>query len=209
MFCRLVLILVPFLSRLRIARNGFGSHANITTYADTAALLGDGSTERSAFGKTGEFLRTEDLQDSRLDFQTVGDVVVAGRDGSAWIVHLVVVTSKFEFLVQAEAKTEVAFMANGQVWEDEVTGRVRAVQVYHASDRCTGKDGGLVRVGHATGLGHVTRGFQSSKKEVVGVHHECDVLDGVFSGDIGLDLQNLELNYWWRVDRSAIGGCLR
>jgi hypothetical protein len=137
------------------------------------------------------------------------DVVVAGRDSPAWVVYLVVVLDTFELLVQAEAETEVAFMANGQVWEDEVAGRVRAVQVYHASDRCTGKDGGLVRVRHATRLGHVTRRFQGCEEKVVGVHHEGDVLDGVFSGDIGLDLQNSELDYGWRVDGSAIGGCLR
>jgi hypothetical protein len=120
-----------------------------------------------------------------------------------------VVADKFEFLVQAEAKTEVAFMANGQVGEDEVAGRVRAVQVYHASDRCTGKDGGLVRVRHATRLGHMTRGFESSEEEVVGVHHEGDVLDGVITIGTGLDFQNPELNYRWRVDGSAIRGGLR
>jgi hypothetical protein len=172
-------------------------------------LLGDSATERCAFSKTRELLRAEDLQDSRLDLQAMCDVVVAGRDSPAWVVYLVVVLDTFELLVQAEAETEVAFMANGQVWEDEVAGRVRAVQVYHASDRCTGKDGGLVRVRHATRLGHVTRRFQGCEEKVVGVHHEGDVLDGVFSGDIGLDLQNSELDYGWRVDGSAIGGCLR
>lgn len=139
----------------------------------------------------------------------MSDVVVAGRDSSARVVYLVVVFNTFEFLVQAEAETEVAFMANGQVWEDEVAGRVRAIQVNHASDRCTGKDGGLVRVRHATRLGHVTGGFQSCEEKVVGVHHEGDVLGCVLSSDIGLDFQDSELDYGWRVDGSAIGGCLR
>jgi len=207
-FRRLVLPIVPFLASLCIARVG-PAHANVTAYADTAALLGDGATECSAFGKTRELLRAEDLQDGRLDFETMSDVVVARRDSSARVVYLVVITGKLELLVQAETKTEVAFVANRQVWENEVAGRVRAVQVYHASNRRTGKDGGLVRVRHATRLSHVTGGFQRGKEKVVGVHHEGDVLGGVFSGDTGLDLQDLELNYGWRVDRSAIGGCLR
>jgi hypothetical protein len=181
------------------------AHADITADAYTATLLGDSATECSTFGQTREFLRAVDLQDGRLDLKTVGDVVVAGRDSSAWVVYLVVVSDKLKFFVQAEAKAEVAFMANGQVWEDEVAGRVRAVQVYHASDRCTGKDGGLVRVRHATSLGQVPRGFESCEEKVVGVHHEGDVLVGVFSGDIGLDFENPELDYGWRVDRSAIG----
>lgn len=205
-FGRLVLVLVPFLASLCVALGPAG--ANITAYTHTATLLGDSATERSAFGQTGELLRAVDLQDGRLDFQTVGDVVVAGRDGPAWVVYLVVVPSKFEFLVKAEAKTEVALVADGQVWEDEVAGRVRAVQVYHASNRCAGKDGGLVRVRHAARLGHMTRGFQSSKEKVVGVHHEGDILEGVFSGDIGLGFEDSELDYGWRVDWSAIGGCL-
>jgi hypothetical protein len=208
MFRSFGLVPVPFLATFSIARVGL-AHADITAYAYTAALLGNSATERSAFGKTGELLRAEDLQDGRLDFQAMGDVVVTGRDSSAWVVYLVVVPGKFEFLVQAEAETEVAFMANGQVWEDEVAGRVRAVQVYHASDRCTGKDGGLVRVGHATRLGHMTRGFESSEEKVVGVHHEGDVLDGVVSTDVGLDFQNPELDYGWRVDWSAVCRCLR
>jgi hypothetical protein len=204
----LVLIVVPFLARLPIARVGL-AHADITAYAYTAALLGNSAAERGAFGKTGELLRAEDLQDGRLDLQTMSDVVVGGWDSSAWIVYLVVVADKFEFFVQAEAKTEVAFMANGQVREDEVAGRVRAVQVYHASNRCTGKDSGLVRVRHATRLGHMTRGFESSEEEVVGVHHEGDVFDGVITIAIGLDFQNPELNYRWRVDGSAIRGGFR
>jgi hypothetical protein len=73
----LVLIVVPFLARLPIARVGL-AHADITAYAYTAALLGNSAAERGAFGKTGELLRAEDLQDGRLDLQTMSDVVVGG-----------------------------------------------------------------------------------------------------------------------------------
>jgi hypothetical protein len=55
----------------------------------------------------------------------------------------------------------------------------------------------------------VTCGLQSGEEKVVGVHHEGDVLHGIFSSGIGLGFQNLELDYRWRVDGSAIGGCLR
>jgi hypothetical protein len=73
----LVLIVVPFLARLPIARVGL-THADITAYAYTAALLGNSAAERGAFGKTRELLRAEDLQDGRLDLQTMSDVVVGG-----------------------------------------------------------------------------------------------------------------------------------
>lgn len=55
----------------------------------------------------------------------------------------------------------------------------------------------------------MTCGLQSGEEKVVGVHHEGDVLHGIFSSGIGLGFQNLELDYRWRVDGSAIGGCLR
>jgi len=57
-----------------------------------------------------------------------------------------------ELLVQAETQAEVTLVSDRQVGENEVASVFRAFQVDHASDRCTGKDCGLVGVWHATRL---------------------------------------------------------
>lgn len=95
----------------------------------------------------------------------------------------------------------MAFVPHGKVGEDEVASRLWAFQVNHTSNRGAGKNGRLVLVGHATSLGDVARGFQSREQEVVGVHGEGDVLGDV----VRLELQDLQLDDWWRVNRSAIG----
>lgn len=108
-----------------------------------------------------------------------------------------------EFLVQAEAKAIVTFVPDGQIREYEVASWVWALEVDHSRNRSTGEDGHFVRVSHATGLGQMPRVFQGREEEVVGVHHEGNVLDHV----VGLDLEDLELHYRWRVHRSAVGRC--
>jgi hypothetical protein len=114
-----------------------------------------------------------------------------------------------ELLIQAETKAELAFVTNRQVREDKVAGWVRTVQVDHASNRCTGENSGLVRVGHATRLSQVPGRFQCGEEEVVRVHHEGDVFSDFLTIGTRLEFQYLELHNWWWINRPAIGGCLK
>jgi hypothetical protein len=72
---RRVFVTVPILAFLRAMIPAM--HPHIATNPYTATLLGDNTTERSAFGQTGELLCTEHLQDLRLDLESVGDVSLA------------------------------------------------------------------------------------------------------------------------------------
>jgi hypothetical protein len=100
-------------------------------------------------------------------------------------------------------------VTNRQIRENKVAGWVRTVQVNHASNRCTGKNSGLIRVGHATRLSQMPGRLQCGEEEVVRVHHEGDIFGNFLAIGTGLEFQHLELDNWWWVDRPAIGGCLR
>lgn len=204
--CR-VFVLIPILASLGIAR--ISAHPDIATYAYATALFSDGAAEGSAFCEARELLRAVHLQDFRLDLETVSDVGVARRGGPTRVFHLVMVLCALELLVQAETQTEVTLVSNGQVREDKVPGWVRTIQIDHASNRCTGKNSGLVWVGHATRLCQVPGRFQCGEKEVVGVHHESDVFRDFLAAGARLEFQHLELDNWWRINRSAIGRSLR
>lgn len=56
---RRLFVIVPFLASLRVPR--IPAHPNVAANADTATLLSDSAAEGSAFGKTRELLRAEDL----------------------------------------------------------------------------------------------------------------------------------------------------
>lgn len=71
-----VFVLIPILASLGIARCG-PAHPDIATNAYTTALLGDSPAKCSAFGQTGELLRTVHYQDFGLDLEAVGDVSLA------------------------------------------------------------------------------------------------------------------------------------
>ena len=111
-----------------------------------------------------------------------------------------------ELLVQAETQAELALMSDRQVRENEVTSRVRAFQVDHAGNWSTSKNRGLVWVRHATRLCQVPGRLQGGEEEVIGVHRKGDVFGDLLATCTGLELQNLELHNWWRVNRPAISG---
>ena len=96
-------------------------------------------------------------------------------------------------------------MTDRQVREDEVASSFRAVQVDHASNRCAGKNCGLVWVRHATRLCQVSCRLQGGEKEIVGVHHKGDIFGELLAIRTILELEHLELDNWWRVNRPAIG----
>lgn len=71
LFRGLFLVLIP------LPPAGFrrlSAHPHIAANANTAALLGDRTAEGGAFSETGESLGAEDLEDLRLDFQSVSDM---------------------------------------------------------------------------------------------------------------------------------------
>jgi len=102
--------------------------------------------------------------------------------------------------VETEAEPVFALVPNGEVWEDEVACRFWAVQVYHASDRGTGKHGELLFVLCNPTMRHGPSWFQRRKQEVVGVHAEGNIGLGVFA------IEDLELYDWWRIHRASISG---
>lgn len=111
-----------------------------------------------------------------------------------------------ELLVKAETQAELTLMSDRQVREDEVASSFGTVQVNHASNRSTSKNCGLVWVWHATRLCQVPGWLQSGEKEVVGVHHKSDVFGDLLTICARFELQHLELDNWWRVNRPTIGG---
>jgi hypothetical protein len=117
-----------------------------------------------------------------------------------------VIFCALELLVEAETQAELTLMSDRQVREDEVASSLRAVQVDHASNRSTGKDCGLVWVWHATRLCQVPGWLQSGEKEIICVHQKGDVFGDVLTICASLELEHLELDNWWRINRPAIGG---
>lgn len=201
LFSGQVFVVLPVLATLC----GIGSaHPDVATNAYTTALLGDSATQRSAFGQTRELLRAEHLQNFRFHLEAMSDMSLALSRKQTRVFQLVVVFCALELLVKAETQAEVTLVSDRQVREDEVTSWVGSVQVYHASNRCAGKNSRLVRVWHATRLSQVPGGLQSGEEEIVGIHHEGDVFRDLLAVCAGLHLKHPELNNWWRINRPAI-----
>ena len=67
-------------------------------------------------------------------------------------------------------------MADGQIGEDEVASRIRAIKIGHASNRHTREHWHGLSDGLKARLGHRSGGLQSGEEEEAGIVRRCDVL---------------------------------
>jgi hypothetical protein len=125
-----------------------------------------------------------------------GGIAKATELGS--LIILVVIAGLLELLIQAEAQSVLALMADGQIRKDEVTCRRWSIQAYHSGDGGTGEDCGTPIWLRDASMGQSSGLFQSGEEEVVGIHGECDIAVGI--------IEDLELHDWRRVDWSPVGG---
>jgi hypothetical protein len=87
------------------------SHANVTSDANTAALLGKLNAESSALSKTRELLGREDGEWNSLHFQAMRDVCSLHRFWVFWgfRVHILLV---LELLIEREVETILSFVSD-------------------------------------------------------------------------------------------------
>jgi len=190
------LVVIPVLARLRVA----ASHPHVTSYTYAASLFGHHPAERSALGEARELLGAVYRERFTLHFQAMCHTRVLRRCSPCTTVSAVIELYILRFFIEAKAKPILALVPNGEVWEDEVACRFWSVQVYHASNWGTGKNGKLLFVLCDSTMRHGPSWFQRRKQEVVGVHAE---------GNIGLRvlaIKDLELYDWWRIHRASISG---
>jgi hypothetical protein len=189
----IVIIVIPLSIRTTT------THADITSNADTATLLGDDSAELSALRETRELFGGEDGEGSRLDLQTMRHMSGAMllRVFSSLGVHI---TTFLQLFVQRKAQPVLALMADRKIGKDEVASRFGSVEVGHASDGSSSQHGeGRLRLRRDATLSEMAGIFQSSKEEEVGL---------VGEGDVGLGIRSFEdakLNDRRRVDWTAVG----
>lgn len=88
------------------------THPHVTPYAYATSLLGNGTAQYGALGKTGEFLRTEHIERNGLNLQAMGDVCVSSCVCFGGVFTLVLVVDGLELLVQAEAEPIDALMSH-------------------------------------------------------------------------------------------------
>lgn len=176
-------------------------HANVTSDANPAALLGDYAAERCALRETREFLGAVYHEWAGFDFQAVDDMRVPRRRRARRVVGLVVVFGVLQFFVQAEAKPVLALVSNREIRENEVPGGRRPVQIHHPGHGRAGEDDEPIRLllrhpamGHRPGL------FQRGEEEIVGVHVERDVAVGA------IPFVDLQLHDGRRIHRPTVGG---
>lgn len=172
-------------------------HAHVTSNADTAALLGNSTAERSALGETWELLGAEDGERLGLDLKSVRDVLRGLSEnlevGNLLSVHVFLL---LQFLVQGEAEAVFALMPNRQIREDEVAYRRWTIEVGHTSNRRASQDGNTGRRRRDASLSQVARVLQGREQEEAGV---------VLERDVYAILKHEQLDNGRRVDGSAIG----
>lgn len=172
-------------------------HAHITANANTAALVGNAFAERGALHKSRELLRAEDLEWVRLDLHSPVETRRQVRLRHTEIRILVLLS----LLEETEVQAIISLVANGQVWEDEISSADGTVQVGHARGWNSCQDwGGLACGGLDTSVSDRTRVLQAGEEEEIGIVVECDVLASLNS----LSLDDSKFDNRRRVDRSAI-----
>jgi hypothetical protein len=98
-------------------------------------LLSNSSRQSSRLRQARELLCRENGKRLRLDLDTVEDIVL-------WSLGIIGVGGSrlLGLLEEREAETVGAFMANRQVWEDEVSSWVWSVQISHSRYWNTGEN---------------------------------------------------------------------
>lgn len=116
-------------------------HPHITADSHAAPLIGDFLAQSRAFHQTGELLCTEHVERVRLDFHAPihsGGQVALGRIE----IKVYLLLGRLE---KAEREAILAFVADGKIGEDEVTGCGWAIEVGHARSWHAGQDWRLLR----------------------------------------------------------------
>jgi hypothetical protein len=183
------------------------SHANITSNAYAASLLGDGPAEGRGFGQTWELLCTIHGEHVGLHFHSPVERCVGGTTSNRLLIHgglLVRVVKFLGLLVEVEAQAISPFVTDGQIWEDEVTRLGRTVKICHSRHGHTCQDGDLLRwwLGLTTRVGD-TGYFQRSEEEEIGFVGKCDIL----SVRAFAQVEYAQFHDGWGIHRSAIGRC--
>jgi hypothetical protein len=169
-----VVVLVPILGTLVFT----ASHAHIASDANAASLLGYHTAQSCALRQAREFLRRENDEGRRLDFQAVRHMGVhAGLGVSAQgrAVIGIHVLGILQFLIQSKAQTVLALMTNGQVRKDEVACWSWPVKVSHASHGRSCEDREAGRGWWCATRSNGPSILKSRKQEEVGVVGESDL----------------------------------
>lgn len=175
------------------------AHADVTTDADTAALLGDGARQNGRLGKSRELLGAVDCKFVGLDLHA--PVEGLSRMGGAVVGLLVEVGKLLRLLEQVEGEAVESLVADRQIGEQEVASLLGTIEVGHAGDRHTSQDrrrGGRRRL--QTAMGEDAGMLECGEQEEVCVVGESDVL-GVLHGRA---LEDTKLHNRGRVDRTAV-----
>ena len=186
------------------------AHAHVAPDADATALLGDDAAERGALGQAWKLLRAEDGEGLGLDLEAPVDKGLgrvrpghagSGAGGASLLRRFGVgVLGVLGLLVEVEAESILALVADRQIREEEVSGRHRSVEVGHAGHEHAGQDGeGLGRLGHAA-VGDGPGGLERREEKEVGLVGEGDVLHGAI-----VTFEDAQRDDGRRIDRSAVG----
>ena len=186
------------------------AHAYVAPDTDATALLGDDAAERGALGQARELLRAEDGKGLGLDLEAPVDEGLgrvrsghagAGAGGARLLRRFGVgVLGVLGLLVEVEAQSILALVADRQIREEEVSGRHRSVKVGHAGHEHAGQDGeGLGRLGHAA-VRDGPSGLERREEEEVGLVGKGDVLHrAIFA------FEDAQRDDGRRIDRSSVG----
>src|SRR4051794_34243001 len=119
-------------------------HADVTTNANTAALIRNETAQLSALAEAWELLRTENLKWSRSNLETRSHVLEVER--CLWFTIglrtwrwrklplRVCVPCLFCPFQQTETQTIPAFVTNREVRKDEVSGLFRTLEIVGAGE---------------------------------------------------------------------------
>jgi hypothetical protein len=190
------------------------SHPYITTNSNTATLLSTYAAEMSTLCQAWKLLGTEYNKGLRLQLHSP-------IEGGFWILRRVhgnlrfavqsrLLISIFLWLVglfiKVEAQTIGTFMTNSKVLENKVACFRWSIQVRHPRDGHTGQHWVLGRSRRRdTTISNGTSLFQSCEKEEVRIVCERDIV----LASIRVDLEDLEFDNGWRINRSSVGRCYK
>lgn len=121
-------------------------HPHVAADSHAAPLIGDFLAQSRAFHQAGELLCTEHVERVGLDFHAP---INSWRQIAVARIHIEV-DLLLRRLEKAEREAILAFVANGKIGEDEVTGGGWAIEVGHTRSWHAGQNRGLLR-SHAPG----------------------------------------------------------
>ena len=187
------------------------SHPDIATNTHSTTLLCDDTAERGACFQSRKLLRAEDGKFLRVHLQT--EVQKRGR--CRWVrcrrvgrwSHgrhgsiLIDILGILNLLVQMEVQLIVAFVAHGQIGEDEKASRFGTIQIRDCRDRDTRQDRNRLSTSR---LGDGTRVLQTRVEDEIGIVRKRDVCS--VRVIVGVRFKDTKSNDWWGIDWATVGG---